>query len=317
MSPHAHPGAPRPGDGDDYQAALAQGLLPIREVARLTGVNAVTLRAWERRYGLIVPQRTAKGHRLYGAEHVAQIQAILTWLDRGVSVSQVKGLLGAEQPVCAETGSQWDAKRQRLLESICSLNERGLDDCLNRELAVYPPDTLCRQLLLPLFEALEARWHAQFGAQAERVFFHSWLRSKLGARLYHNNRQHPGAPLLLVNLSTRPMEPGLWLTAWLASNAGCVVEVFDWPLPPAELALALERIQPRALLLYSSQALSSSHWSRLLAGYACPCLLVGPAVHIQRPQLQQLSDPPHQLNLAQDPLAALRCLADLDLLEQP
>ncbi|WP_162873792.1 MerR family DNA-binding transcriptional regulator, partial [Pseudomonas viridiflava] len=32
--------------------------LPIRDVARQTGVNAVTLRAWERRYGLIVPHRT-------------------------------------------------------------------------------------------------------------------------------------------------------------------------------------------------------------------------------------------------------------------
>lgn len=82
----------------DYQAALASGLLPIREVARSTGVNPVTLRAWERRYGLIVPQRTPKGHRLYSTEHVARIQAILTWLNRGVSVSQVKALLDSRQP---------------------------------------------------------------------------------------------------------------------------------------------------------------------------------------------------------------------------
>ena len=49
----------------DYSQALAEGWQPIREVARITGVNAVTLRAWERRYGLIVPHRTAKGHRLF------------------------------------------------------------------------------------------------------------------------------------------------------------------------------------------------------------------------------------------------------------
>lgn len=49
----------------DYSQALAEGWLPIREVSRITGVNAVTLRAWERRYGLIVPHRTAKGHRLF------------------------------------------------------------------------------------------------------------------------------------------------------------------------------------------------------------------------------------------------------------
>ena len=74
-------------------------------------------------------------------------------------------------------------------------------------------------LALPLLDALELRWRGQFGAQAERVFFYSWLRSKLGARLYHHNRQQHGAPLLLVNLSSLPLEPNLWLCAWLASSA--------------------------------------------------------------------------------------------------
>jgi len=73
----------------DYSKALAEGWIPIREVARMTGVNAVTLRAWERRYGLIVPFRTAKGHRLFSTDHVLRIRRILTWLNRGVSVSQI------------------------------------------------------------------------------------------------------------------------------------------------------------------------------------------------------------------------------------
>ncbi|HWT28549.1 MAG TPA: MerR family DNA-binding transcriptional regulator, partial [Methylophilaceae bacterium] len=37
---------------------------PIRTVAALTGINPITLRTWERRYGLIAPIRTPKGHRL-------------------------------------------------------------------------------------------------------------------------------------------------------------------------------------------------------------------------------------------------------------
>ena len=45
-------------------------LFSIGEVARQTGVNPVTLRAWQRRYGLVVPQRTAKGHRLYTEQDV-------------------------------------------------------------------------------------------------------------------------------------------------------------------------------------------------------------------------------------------------------
>ncbi|WP_445261890.1 MerR family transcriptional regulator [Pseudomonas sp. EA_35y_Pfl2_R5] len=300
---------------DDYQTAIAQGYMPIRDVARITGVNAVTLRAWERRYGLIVPHRTPKGHRLYSEEHVARIQAILTWLDRGVSVSQVKGLLRSNQPAFAEASSQWEAKRQKLQEAICNLNERRLDDCFNSELALYPPHTLCQQLILPLLEELELRWRNQFGAQAERVFFYSWLRSKLGARLYHNNRQCNGAPLLLINVSDLPMAPGLWLTAWLASSAGCPVEVFDWPLPPTELALAVEHIQPRAVLLYSSQALNNTHLQRLLGGYECPSLLVGQAVQIHAEELQNITAQNAELSLAADPLAALHSLTDLNLLQ--
>ena len=79
--------------GEDIAQALEDGWLPIREVARQTGVNAVTLRAWERRYGLIVPQRTPKGHRLFSHDHVQRIHTILTWLNRGVPVSQVKNLI--------------------------------------------------------------------------------------------------------------------------------------------------------------------------------------------------------------------------------
>jgi DNA-binding transcriptional MerR regulator len=299
---------------DDYQTAISQGFMPIRDVARITGVNAVTLRAWERRYGLIVPHRTPKGHRLYSDEHVSHIQAILSWLNRGVSVSQVKGLLRSNQPAFAEASSQWEAKRQQLQEAICNLNERRLDDCFNGELALYPPHTLCEQLLLPLLEELELRWRNQFGAQAERVFFYSWLRSKLGARIYHNNRQYNGAPLLLINVSDLPMAAGMWLTAWLVSNAGIAVDVFDWPLSPPELALAVEHIQPRAVLLYSSQALNSTHLQRLLGGYGCPCLLVGQAVQIHADELQGIAQQNADLSLAVDPLAALHSLTDLNLL---
>ena len=71
----------------------ASGLYPIRTVAEITGINPVTLRAWERRYGLIKPQRTPKGHRLYSREHIAQLKRILELVDQGISIGQVKQIL--------------------------------------------------------------------------------------------------------------------------------------------------------------------------------------------------------------------------------
>ncbi|WP_044873514.1 MerR family transcriptional regulator [Pseudomonas sp. LFM046] len=293
---------------NDYQAALARGLLPIREVARQTGVNPVTLRAWERRYGLVAPLRTSKGHRLYTADEVARIRLILTWLDRGVAVGQVKGLLTVPSAPSPIGASPWAEQHRYLLDAIGKLAERQLDEGFNTAMALYPPLTVYRQLLHPLLEDLEQRWRVRFGAQVERVFFLSWLRTKLGARIYHNNRQCSGAPILLVNASERTMEPGLWITAWLASSAECNVEVLDGPLPAAELALAVAHIQPRALLLYSSQPIISGQLSRLLNGHPCPCLLAGPVAAIHPDELK-----PGAI-LAAGPLDALQALAHLGLM---
>lgn len=300
---------------DAYLEAIDRGYLPIREVTRSTGVNPVTLRAWERRYGLVVPYRTPKGHRLYSPEHVARIQAILTWLGRGVAVSQVKELLDNRSAPASDASSDWERQRQALLQAISRQAERQLDEQFNQALSLYPPSTLCELLILPLLADLDQRWqHQALGHQLERVFFHSWLRSKLGARIYHNNRQQSGAPLLLVNLSELPMEPGLWLCAWLASSADCPVEVFDWPLPSAELALAVEAIAPRGLLLYSSQALDSQQVRRELPrlNTACgvPLLLAGPAAQIHAEELHDQFG----LHLVNDPLAAQHSLQLLGLL---
>ena len=70
-----------------------QPLYPIREVSRLTGVNSITLRAWERRYGLIEPIRTESGHRLYTQDHIELINRAVVLTQKGVQISQVKSLL--------------------------------------------------------------------------------------------------------------------------------------------------------------------------------------------------------------------------------
>lgn len=120
---------------------------PIREVSRLTGINPVTLRAWQRRYGLLKPARTEKGHRLYSDEDIALIRQILHWLEQGVSIGQVKGLLNHPQPV--EEGSNWEQARQSLLAAACELNIGRLEAELNELASLYPAELLLRHVIRP------------------------------------------------------------------------------------------------------------------------------------------------------------------------
>jgi DNA-binding transcriptional MerR regulator len=287
-----------------------QNLLPIREVSRLTGVNPVTLRAWERRYGLIQPQRTLKGHRLYGEQQVMRIHEILNWLERGVAVSQVRRLLQDPQTPLPPDNSLWTEEKRSWLKWIEQLAEQQLDDSFNRTLALYPPETLCQHLLLPLLEELRQRWNVLATARVEQVFFLSWLRSKLGARLYHSNCQHSGSPLLLLSLSDQAMQPELWLCAWLASELGYPVRVLDWSIPARDIAMTIRLIAPLATLFYSDQRIAANDLQHLSDASACPQLLCGQAVYIHH---DTLSERPH-LHLADSPLSALRCLQRLILI---
>lgn len=179
-------------------------LFSIGEVARQTGVNPVTLRAWQRRYGLVVPQRTAKGHRLYTEQDVAQIRQILAWLELGVSIGQVPQLLQqpqAETPAAtAAHGAHWESWIARLDEAVIQLASRRLEAVLGELLASYPLDLLRRQVLTPWV----ARWPAlreRADGEALLAYISHWAEAYFARRLIE---QEKGRPLVLAGWGNLP-----------------------------------------------------------------------------------------------------------------
>jgi DNA-binding transcriptional MerR regulator len=298
-------------NSSDNAARRPDGLLPICEVARQTGVNAATLRAWERRYGLVMPQRSARGHRLYDGEQIARIQQVLAWLARGVSIAEVRRLMPEPPQGHESIGALWDAQRRLWLRHIEQLNERSLDDSFNQARAIYPAETLCLHLLWPLLQQVQVDAGRRSHDRVEQVFFLTWLRSKLGARVYHGNRLLQGPPVLLLGLSDQLMSPGLWLCAWLASNRSWPVRALERAVAPADLALALRWLEPAAVLLYGDRMPAPDYLQRLSEVIDCPQLLCGPAASMHREQLAELP----RLQLADDPTAALHWLQRLGLSE--
>ena len=61
---------------------------PIRTISEQTGVPTTTLRAWERRYGLLKPSRTAKGHRLYTHQDIELVKSVVSLLKQGHTISE-------------------------------------------------------------------------------------------------------------------------------------------------------------------------------------------------------------------------------------
>jgi len=239
--------------------------LPIRTISSLTGVHAVTLRAWERRYGLIRPARTPKGHRLYTHQHVERIRRVLALVERGVPISRVRDLLDAE-PVAetATAGDRWQQGIERMAAAIARFDEQELDRIYDEALSVQPVEQVTRRLLLPLLVRLGERWRELAGGIAEEHFFAMYLRSKLGARMQHRMRYATGPRLVAACAPGEQHEIGLLLFALEAHVAGMrtVLLGADTPLP--DVALASQRSVADAVVVSSSVDPAPSFFSEEL-----------------------------------------------------
>ncbi len=229
---------------------------PIRTVAALTGVKAITLRAWERRYGLIRPARTGKGHRLYSHDDVERIRRVLALLDRGIQISRVGAVLAAEEradrtPVSGHK-SPWHRYVDRFAAAIASFNEDELDAIHDEALMVHSIECLTEELLLPALARLGERWKERAGGIAEEHFLASYLRSKLGARLQRPSRYANGPRLLTACAPHEHHEIGLLLFALEARAAGLRIILLGADNPLSELAAAHQQARSEALVISSS-----------------------------------------------------------------
>jgi DNA-binding transcriptional MerR regulator/methylmalonyl-CoA mutase cobalamin-binding subunit len=228
-------------------------LFPIRTVSTLTGINPITLRAWERRYGLIRPVRTDSGHRLYTQDDIDTIHRVIALLDKGMAIGQVrKALHAATAEIPGRVSDQWTQYREKMINAIARFDEWKLEDLYNEALGLYPSDLVTRLLLLPLLEELGVRWATAAGSVAEEHFFGVFLRNKLGARFHHRARQAAGPKLLACTLPGERHEVGLLLFALAAHEAGFRVVLLGADVPLADLPHALRASQSDAIVLSGS-----------------------------------------------------------------
>ena len=227
---------------------------PIRTVSALTGINPITLRTWERRYHLIEPVRTPKGHRLYTKEHIAMLSRVVELLDRGTPISRITYAAITEDNVSALTHEQlfWQRMIDRMIKAIGKFDESVLESAYSEAMSLYPIETVTQKLLLPMLQKLGERWEAGEGTVAEEHFFGVYLRNKLGARFHHKKRLENAPAFVTACIPGERHEIGLLLFALSAYDHGyrCILLGADIPL--AELPGAVQQSAASGIVLSAS-----------------------------------------------------------------
>lgn len=279
------------------QASVAlerEELLPIREVSRLTGVNPVTLRAWERRYGLIQPTRTESGHRLYSMTEIERVRSIVDWIDRGVAVSKVGKILARTEPLKALAHiipddlvqadyAQW---QQQVQLAVSSFDDRALDQVYNQIFSSYSLPVVFQNILMPLWLQMLQRQDA-FGQTSEWLFFDGFLRARVLQRIVALRGTQP-RKVIVSALAGQCRELELLVAALFLSGNDAGVRVLTTGQPFDELALVCERIKPQALVLFSNHAPTADlprRLNRLALSLDCQVMLAGDAADLAQDSL--------------------------------
>lgn len=159
----------------------------LKAVVQETGIRPDTLRAWERRYGIPDPERAESGHRLYSRYEIDVVKWLLERQDEGMTISSAVALWrqledAGENPLAGETsdspGAEGVADSSRDLEfvyqeaeslgdlrrdwiSAClAFDERRAEQILASAFAMFPVETVVKQILLGGIAEIGDGWHA-------------------------------------------------------------------------------------------------------------------------------------------------------------
>ncbi len=211
----------------------------LKAVLQDTSIAADTLRAWERRYGLPMPQRTAGGHRLYSQYDIETIKWLLARQAEGLSISRAvdswnEQIASNADPLAGVTPSalssapaipaiyspntNLDTLRAQWVASCLKFSESNSEQVLNQAFSMFPVEAVCMEVLQKGMVEIGGLWYENNASVQQEHFASGLAMRRLDALLNASpvpsrnqtvmvgcppNEWHTFTPLLLALLLRR------------------------------------------------------------------------------------------------------------------
>jgi len=243
----------------------------LKVIVAETGIKPDTLRAWERRYGLPNPKRTKGKHRLYSQHDLDLIKWLLARQSEGLSISRAVKLWkqleeDGQNPLLAYgevveetavspplTGNRIDDLRQGWIDACHQFDEAGAEQALAQAFAIYPPETVCLQVLMKGLSAIGNQWYEGSVSVQQEHF-----ASALAMRRLHTllSAAPPPTRRERIIVACPPQEEHTFaplLIALMLRYRGWDVIYLGADVPAERLESTLDVIRPNLVLLTAQQ----------------------------------------------------------------
>jgi len=220
------------------------GRLRIGELSKRVGVSPELLRAWETRYGLVNPERTPGGLRLYSKDDERRVREMRRQIAAGLSAAEAArvALRALAAPVSVER------LRSDLDSTLTALDEPAAQASLDRTFQSLDLETALGQVILPFLHDLGERWAATERSVGQEHFASNVIGGRLRT-LARGWGDGDGPCALLACPPGEQHELGLICFGLLLREREWRIAYLGAETPPADIATAISELSPELVVL--------------------------------------------------------------------
>lgn len=232
----------------------------IKGAAQRVGIAPSTLRAWERRYGVVAPGRTDGGYRVYSEDDVQVLAVMARLVDEGrpPSLAAQEALRqrggtppsdGSEAVIDRAGAPEHVPQPDGLVDAAAALDERRLSVALDQMFARGSFEAVVDRSLIPALDALGEAWASgQVSVAGEHLVANAVMR-RLAAGYEAASSLTEGSRILLGMAPGRRHELGLFAFAVAARRQGLVTDYLGADLPMTDWLAAMDAPDVAAVVL--------------------------------------------------------------------
>ena len=159
------------------------GTYSIKELERLSGIKAHTIRIWEKRYKIIEPQRTSTNIRFYSDDDLKKIMNVSALNSHGVKISKIADMSGDEinRQIFSITDTQTSASSyiEQLVLAMIDLEEEKFDKIITSLVKKFGFERAVTEAIYPFLEKIGILWQTQNITPAHEHFISNLIRQKV------------------------------------------------------------------------------------------------------------------------------------------
>jgi len=222
----------------------------IHEVARLTGLSAGRLRAWERRYEVVRPSRQANGYRAYSADQVALLRAYARLIEGGERIGYLAARPRDDVLASAEEQERKGSAHGALVDAVRAFDRDRLEALVAQQLALRGLRGFADEVVLPLARAVGDLWAlGKIPIAAEHLASEVVVQAlKGGLRAGRGS----GPLAVCACLPGERHEWGFLCTLTRVQDQGWRIHYLGPDLPPDEVVGVAWKLRPQAVALSAS-----------------------------------------------------------------